>query len=68
MGNVAAGQAKYQASCSGCHGQGKASDSKVNTAAKLASVINSVGSHSGLRNALSEQDRLDIAAYVASPK
>ena len=68
VGNVAAGLTKYTASCSGCHGQSKASDSKVNTAAKLASVMNSVGSHSGVRGTLTEQDRLDIAAYVASPK
>lgn len=68
VGNVANGQAKYAANCSGCHGQGKASDTKVNTATKLASVMNSVGSHAGLRSTLTEQDRLDIAAYVASPK
>jgi mono/diheme cytochrome c family protein len=68
VGNVASGLAKYTANCSGCHGQGKASDTKVNTATKLASVMNSVGSHAGLRSTLTEQDRLDIAAYVASPK
>lgn len=68
VGSVADGLAKYTANCSGCHGQSKASDAKVNTAAKLASVMNSVGSHAGLRSTLTEQDRLDIAAYVASPK
>ena len=68
IGNVAAGSAKYATNCSGCHGTGKASDTKVNTAAKLTTVMNSIGSHSGLRTSLSDQDRLDIAAYVASPK
>jgi hypothetical protein len=52
----------------GCHGTGKASDSKVNTATKLTSVLNSVSSHAGLRTSLTAQDKLDIAAYVASPK
>ena len=67
-GNVAAGSTKYANSCSGSDGLSKASDPKVDTAAKLTSVLNGVGSHSGLRTSLSDPDRLDIAAYVASRK
>ena len=68
VGNVAAGLTKYASNCSGCHGLGKASDNKVNTAAGLTGVMNAVGSHTALRTSLTAQDRLDIAAYVASPK
>jgi mono/diheme cytochrome c family protein len=65
---VAAGQARYAATCATCHGQSKSSDAKVNTAAKLTAVMNAQSAHQPLRASLTAQDRLDIAAYVASPK
>ena len=60
----------YNANCSGCHGSGKASDPKVDTATEIASVMTSVGTHRsmGLDTRFSSQDLLDLAAYIASPK
>jgi len=67
---VATGQAIYTANCTGCHGTSKASDTKVNTATKVTSVMNSVSNHvnAGLNTRFTDQDKLDLAAYVASPK
>jgi mono/diheme cytochrome c family protein len=67
---VASGLAIYTASCSGCHGSGKASDSKVATPSGITNVMNSVSTHKsmGLNTKFSAQDLLDLAAYVASPK
>ncbi len=62
--------ALYNANCSGCHGSSKASDPKVNTASKLASVLSSVATHKsmGLDTRFADQALLDIAAYVSSAK
>jgi mono/diheme cytochrome c family protein len=67
---VASGQAIYTANCTGCHGTSKASDTKVNTASKITTVMNSVSSHvnAGLNTRFSDQNKLDLAAYIASPK
>lgn len=67
---MATGQALYAANCTGCHGTSKASDTKVNTASKITSVMSSVSNHvnAGLNTRFSAQDKLDLAAYVASPK
>ncbi len=67
-GNVAAGLALYSGKCAGCHGTSKASASAARTATGLAAVMQSVGSHSGVGPTLSVQDRLDLAAYIASAK
>lgn len=60
--------ALYNSTCMNCHGTSKASDPKVNTVAGLASVLSSVGSHSSLNTSLTTQNRLDLAAYIASVK
>ena len=68
MGNVAAGMALYNSTCINCHGTSKASDPKVNTVAGLTTVMGSVSSHSSLNTSLTTQNRLDLAAYIASAK
>ena len=67
-GDIAAGLALYNGNCSGCHGTGKANASAAKTAAGLAAVLKSVGSHASVAASLSTQNVLDISAYIASPK
>jgi mono/diheme cytochrome c family protein len=63
-----AGLDKYAASCAGCHTANVAGNVlKVKdgrTAAAISSAIRNVGSMNGL-SSLSNQDLLDIAAYIA---
>jgi len=60
----------YNNICANCHGTSKASDAKVNTASKITTVMSSVGSHvnAGLNTRFTDQDKLDLAAYIASAK
>lgn len=67
-GDVVAGLALYNGNCSGCHGAGKANASAARTAAGLAAVLKSVGSHASVAASLNSQDVLNISAYIASPK
>jgi hypothetical protein len=67
-GDVATGLALYNGKCSGCHGISKANASAAKTAAGLAAVLKSVGSHASVGPTLSAQDVLDISAYIASPQ
>lgn len=69
-GDVASGLSLYNANCSGCHGNSKASATQANTAVKLQSVLASVNNHvnAGLNTRFDQQQLLDLAAYIASPK
>jgi mono/diheme cytochrome c family protein len=60
----------YNANCSGCHGTSKASAPQANTASKLQSVLAGVNNHvnAGLDTRFTQQQLLDLAAYIASAK
>jgi mono/diheme cytochrome c family protein len=59
----------YNTNCSGCHGTGKASDSKVATVSGITTIMKeSQHVSAGLNTRFTAQNMLDLAAYISSPK